>query len=284
MDSTNWFDKSVELCNTTPYLDSLYEGVYPVQFKFKDRKVRIEVGALRKAYTARDNVALIKELIKYPKFPIDNPYVSIIRNSGEDQFIKNNPEIVKNICNSLYTIGFDKMIRRMRKAPVPSRRMGGMFKDWVASGALGTKFVRTEEDFLKDDTDKILVGNDAKLKKFAADNLGYRGERGLDLVAMIGGKIIVAEAKCLSDQGGSQNNQLAVALRLCNRHFSGNHTGKKVIPVAILDGVCYLDAESRLAISCARSHRHVMSALLLPNFFNELRTEKRHKTLTVAAA
>jgi hypothetical protein len=273
---TEWTKKSVELATATSYLDDI-AGVYPVSFEFADRKLEYSENALKKVYDSKDPVKLIQALLRYDKFPINNYMVPFFRKNPSA--IAKNPKTANKIANYIYTIGFPKLVRKLKKAPEPSKRMGGMFKAWIKSGALGRKFVRTADDFLADNSDKILVGTDATLKKFASDYLGYTGKRGLDVIAMVGGNIIVGEAKYIGDFGGSQNNQEFIALNLCHNKFSGNITGRKIIPVAILDGVCYIkDTKSNKNIF--HSNKYIMSSLVLKDFFDYLDTQPKTKPNT----
>jgi hypothetical protein len=228
---TEWTKKSVELATATSYLDDI-AGVYPVSFEFADRKLEYSENALKKVYDSKDPVKLIQALLRYDKFPINNYMVPFFRKNPSA--IAKNPKTANKIANYIYTIGFPKLVRKLKKAPEPSK---------------------------------------------PSDYLGYTGKRGLDIIAMVGGNIIVGEAKYIGDFGGSQNNQEFVALNLCHNKFSGNITGRKIIPVAILDGVCYIKG-TKSNKNIFHSNKYIMSSLVLKDFFDYLDTQPKPKSNT----
>ena len=60
--------------------------------------------------------------------------------------------------------------------------MGPLFKRWGESGVLGKTPVE-EKNFLKNENNAILAGNDASLAQFAKEHLGYNRDKGIDFLA-----------------------------------------------------------------------------------------------------
>ena len=107
----------------------------------------------------------------------------------------------------------------------------------------------------------ILNGSDESMEKYINSNLGGNLEKGIDLLLKINSnKYIIGEAKFITTSGGTQTNQLGVALEL---------TGKKIknaTTIAILDGAVWFDNSYKQKI--IQKEKPIMSALLLKEFIN----------------
>ena len=99
------------------------------------------------------------------------------------------------------------------------------------------------------------------MKDFAKENLNYTAKKGLDLIAKVNNKFVVAEAKFLTDFGGHQMAQFNDAINLVN------NTTVKATTVAILDGVPYLGRRNEMCLAIRdNSEKNIMSALVLKEF------------------
>jgi len=123
-----WIKKSIEIANAPGYLDKLHE-VYPV-IQEAEREISEEVkNKLKKIYNGGDDVALIKELLKLPKFPVKDPYVAFLRK--RDVFIEYNPKTVQRIANRIRLMGYDAMIESIEEPKEFNRQIGTLFKRWL---------------------------------------------------------------------------------------------------------------------------------------------------------
>ena len=66
-----------------------------------------------------------------------------------------------------------------------------MFKNWIRKGTLGFD-VLCLDDFSSSDEDAVLDASDKEMEDFARNKLGYKHEKGLDFLARISGKYIIA--------------------------------------------------------------------------------------------
>lgn len=99
--------------------------------------------------------------------------------------------------------------------------------------------------------------------------LGFRRDKGLDLVARFNGRYVIGEAKFLTDYGGYQDRQFEDAITTLESDVSGD---QYVVKVAILDGVLYIPSENRMHRTLKDYSRNnpILSALLLRDFLYAL--------------
>lgn len=147
-----------------------------------------------------------------------------------------------------------------------NRQIGPLFKRWVNSGILGVQPVSLEI-FKNTNENAILNASDLAMQEFAKEHLGYTRLKGLDFIARFNGKMIIGEAKFLSDFGGHQNAQLEDAMSLLNTPLTQN-----IIKVAILDGVCYIQGKNKMfeTLTSIYQNHNVLSALLLRDFLYQV--------------
>lgn len=114
----------------------------------------------------------------------------------------------------------------------------------------------------------ILNTNDKDRGEFARIYLGYGRNSGLDFLCRYDGKYIIGEAKFISNSGGNQINQLNSAMSI----FTSITTVTKyeVIPIAILDGVLYIEGQNKMYQTIKRNNNDVMSALFLRDYIYQL--------------
>ena len=243
-----WTELSIAYANQKSYLDDLFQ-VYPtIPDGIRDideaHWQQIEV-----AFSEKDNKALIRELLKLELFPIKDSYIAYLRN--DISAIERNPKTINRICGRLYEMGLSKIYERCSEPKETNRQIGPLFR---------RSFINTEED-------AILEGSDAQLMKFAAEHLNYQHNKGLDLVARFNKKIVIGEAKFLTDYGGHQNAQFNDAISTIL-----SKTDKEVVKIAILDGVLYIRGKHKMFQDITTKYQdyNIMSSLVLRDFLYQL--------------
>ena len=260
-ESINWWIRlSIEYANTRSYLDDLFsiyhtipEGIREIN---EDLWKQVEMY-----YTRRDDVNLIKTLLKFDKFPLKDPYVAYLRH--DPTAFKRNPRTIRRIAGMIYELGLKELYKRCSEPKETNRQIGPMFKNWLQKGTLGLDVMSIDE-FTNSSKDGLLLASDEKMKQFARDKLGYSRNKGLDFIARIRGKYIIGEAKFLTDYGGHQNAQFMDALSIFK-----TKTRPDVIKIAILDGVLYIPRNTKMfkAITDGEFKKeNILSALVLRNF------------------
>jgi hypothetical protein len=255
-----WTSLSVEFANQRNYLDELFT-VYPLA---PDLIREIDEAAWKQvevAFKERNNTRLLKGLLSLDLFPIKDSYVPFLRR--DSTAIERNPETVRRICGRLYEMGLEKIYARSSEPKETNRQIGPLFRRWLGQGVLGIDAL-DELDFLATDSNAVLLGNDAQLKTFAKNHLGYIEEKGLDFIAKMHGTYVIGEAKFLTDFGGHQDRQFADGISLLR-------SDANAVKVAIYDGVLYLRSRSNF-FRFLESHEesNILSSLLLRDFLFSL--------------
>ena len=254
--------QSIEYANQRSYLDDLFR-VYPtIPEGIRDIDKRLW-NRVEKAYDSRDNIELVKALLKMDLFPIKDSYIAYLKR--DSAAITRNPQTINRIAGRLYEIGIDKIYENCTLPKETNRQIGPMFKHWIKSGALGLlpvdmdTFIRTKENAILDASDKAMMD-------FAKEHLNYHHSKGLDFLARFNGKYVIGEAKFLSDFGGHQNAQFNDAIGTITTE------GVDAIKVAILDGVLYIPTRNKMykLITEEYSDYNIMSALVLREFLYSL--------------
>ncbi|MCD6221656.1 hypothetical protein J7K25_05820 [bacterium] len=251
-----WIKKSIELANSKGYLDHLYK-IYPVEIgntRVISDSIKYKIS---KAFEEKNEIELLKNLLKLPKFPIDNPYIASLRKYPV--LLTKNPETVSRICKIIFSLGIEKVLELSAKPKSPSRQLGQRFKRWLKT--LDYPFLEKEE-FKKHQGIAFLNGGDKKLKKFVIEELKIHLEKGIDFLLKIENKFILGEAKFLTDYGGSQNNQFRDALNVA-KIKKGN-----IIGIAVLDGIVWFKSNSYMFQTVKALKGIALSALLLEEFIN----------------
>ncbi|MEK7658855.1 MAG: hypothetical protein AAB352_03275 [Patescibacteria group bacterium] len=254
-----WVEKSVELANYSGYLDKLFD-IYPIELG-KIREISEETKKdVQKAFKNKDKKNLIEELLKFPKFPIDDPYVASLRR--HQHLLEKNPRTISRIGKILLSINIDTILSLSTKAKSPSRQFGNSFRDWLH----GSKYNFLDGQELKVyDGVAFLDGSDNNLKEFAIKELGIkRLNRRPDFLLKIKDKYILGEAKFLTDYGGTQNNQFDGALKMTKIKKD------KVFGVAVIDGIVWFKSNSYMHRTVNKLNGSVFSALLLKEFIENL--------------
>lgn len=258
-----WLDLSIQYANQRSYLDDLFK-IYPT-IPEGIRSVNEKSWALvEKYFTNQDDELLLRELLKFDLFPIKDSYVAFLR--MDEKAMSRNPQTVRRLCGRLYEMGIEELFKKCTEPKETNRQIGPMFRNWLKSKALGLMPV-TISEFLKNDDDAILDAYDTEAKRFAAEHFYYRNKKGLDFIARINKKVIIGEAKFLTDDGGHQNAQFNDAISLLFTQ------GVSAIRIAILDGVLYIknNKKNHLQITQNFSEENIMSALVLRDFLYSIK-------------
>lgn len=257
-----WIKKSIEIANSEGYLDKIYD-IYPAEIgEVRDIKEDI-IKEIKNAYRKKDKIQVLKALFKLPKFPIEHPYVSILRNHSH--LIEKNKKVVSKISNRLLSMDVYNILVLASRPKSPSRQLTHTFKRWLK--CLNYSFL-TEEEFLENKEVSFLEGNEEKLLNFAYKHLGMKNlKRRPDFLLKIGQKYYIGEAKFLTHYGGSQNNQFDGAIETAKIRT------KKTEGMALLDGIVWFKSKNYMYKKIIKFDGLALSALLLKDFIkNESRS------------
>jgi hypothetical protein len=257
-----WIELSIDYVNQRNYLDDLFK-VYPTipeGIRDIDKDVWL---CVEKAFTKKDNIKLLKSLLKLDLFPIKDSYVAYLRR--DVTALERNPHTVDRLAGRLYEMGLSKIYEHCSEPKETNRQIGPLFKRWVNSKALGVAPVGIKQ-FLKTKGNAILDASDSEMMYFAKEKLGYKHNKGLDFIARFNGKYIIGEAKFLTDFGGHQNAQFNDALAVIKAK------DVKAIKVAILDGVVYIKGNNKMYKNIVGylKNENIMSALVLREFLYQI--------------
>ena len=288
-----WTQKSIDLCKSG-YLNSIIQEVYPWQLQNRRtadpmfKYLKIDKKILKGYYDDGKDIELILDLIKASKgrtsvmknqgidglvFPVQHPLVGFIREIPEDDveaWLKQEKEAVKHIIATIKNIqfgklvGFDAMIEGMCK-PIEMNRKTGGFSNYVKK--LGYQLLSQNAFTSSTNGICILDGGDSELEKYAKEKLGYKINKGLDLVAKVNKKYVIGEAKWIGTPGGNQDKSGKDAFPLLN------HDHAKAIPINVLDGYVWLSHKQKTGTGKAiiDKNDNIFSALLLGEFLESLR-------------
>ena len=259
-----FLQQSIDFANQSNYLDELFR-VYPtIPNGIRDINKKLWTN-IEKSFNSKNNKDLINNLLDLELFPIKDSYVAYLKRDRTS--IDRNPNTINRICGEIYEMGLDKVFASCSQPKETNRQIGPMFKCWIRNKCLGIKPV-DYETFISNDDNAILDGSDAEMKKFAYNNLNYSRNKGLDFLARFNKKYIIGEAKFLSDFGGHQNAQFEDAIAT----ISTKGLNKNTIPIAILDGVCYIKSKNKMhcTLTSKLKDLNIMSALVLREFLYQI--------------
>lgn len=260
-----WTEKSVEYAKSKDYLDELFQ-VYPI-LKNPNRPLsQKKKDNIREAITTGDYKRLILECIQSKVSPIKDSYIGFLKH--DKGALDRNPATVNRLGQALMDMGYDKIIAEMERPAETNRQMGAAFSNWIDKNVLGIPITKDKDTFLYSEENMILNTNDKERGEFARIHLGYGRNSGLDFLCRYYGKYIIGEAKFISDSGGNQKNQLNSAMNIFTSITTVSK--KEVIPIAILDGVLYLEGDNQMYHTIKRNNNDVMSALFLREFIHQL--------------
>ena len=258
----NWTKLSIEYANQRSYLDDLFQ-VYPT-ISDGIRNIDDDIwDEVEKAFSKKNNDALIRELLKLDLFPIKDSYIAYLKR--DKAAIDRNPRTINRICGRLYEMGLNKIFERCSEPKETNRQIGPMFRNWLKNKSLGIQPIKLDE-FIASDQDAILDAGDDAMMKFAKKNLGYNHNKGLDFVGRFNKKYVIGEAKFLTDFGGHQNAQFNDAISTIQAK------GVDAIKIAILDGVLFIKGRNKMYKSITETYKdhNIMSTLVLREFLYQI--------------
>jgi hypothetical protein len=257
-----WTELSIEYANQRSYLDDLFQ-VYPtipegIRNINQERWEEIEI-----AFTNQNNVELISSLLKLEKFSLKNSYVSFLRKDPAS--LQRNPQTVNRLAGTIYGMGLNRLYEKCTEPKETNTQMGPMFSKWVQNKFLGIKPVSVEE-FLSNNDNAILGGNDSVLLNFAFNHFGYNKEKGLDFIARFNGKYILGEAKFITDIGGNQDKSFVDIISTIQADYNG------AISIGIIDGIPWLKNKSKYYADIVSKYKdyYLMSSLVLREFLYQI--------------
>ncbi len=257
----DWIEKSIELANSSGYLDKLSE-IYEMQINL-ERPLSEEIAVeVKKTFENKDTKKLIKLLIGNAEvFPVKDSYIGFLR--MKQQAIEENPKTIERIGERLYSLGFGRMMQEATRPKETNRQLGNAFKKWLYK--VGFKLVDEDEILRTNDKILILKGGDKFLGKFAKEKLGCNLRKGIDFIIKRNDKYVIGEAKFLTTPGGEQDRGFDDAESFIHER-SGN-----AMRIAILDGYIWLKTLGGLHNRIKSSDDNIMSALLLKDFIESIK-------------
>lgn len=257
-----WTQLSIDYASQRSYLDDLFQ-VYPT-IPEGIRELNGDAWKeVEKAFEKRDNITLLKNLLKFDLFPIKDSYVAYLKR--DKNALERNPATAARLSGRLYEMGLDTIYARCSEPKETNRQIGPLFKRWLRKKALGIEPLKLDE-FLKAKGNTVLDASDAEMMAFAKEHLNYNHKKGLDFIARFNGKYVIGEAKFLTDFGGHQNAQFNDAIATVKAK------GVKAITVAILDGVLYIKGNNKMYKDIMGRYKkeNIMSALVLREFLYQI--------------
>lgn len=257
-----WTQLSIEYANQRNYLDDLFQ-VYPT-IPEGIREIDNSLwNKVEKAYQEKDNLELLRNLLKLNLFPIKDSYVAYLRR--DKSALERNPATVDRLCGRLYEMGLDNIWSRSSEPKETNRQIGPLFRRWLNRKSLGIQPVQLD-DFFKTKGNAILDGGDVETLAFAKQYLNYNRNKGLDFVGRFNDKFVIGEVKFLTDFGGHQNAQLNDAIATLQLE------DVNAIIIAILDGVIFIKGNNKMykALTTELSDYNIVSALVLREFLYQV--------------
>lgn len=236
-----WTEKSIELANQRNYLDLLYK-VYPMSVNERRELTDTAEYEINKHFNEQNSEELVNVLLKQDLFPIKDSYVAYLRR--DSSALKRNPKTVNRIAGILYEMGIESVISNATEPKETNRQIGPLFKNWINRGSLGCKITDDYEVFFNSTDDIVYNSSDQKMEEMARTYLGYQHSKGLDFIGKFNNKIVLAEAKFLTDFGGHQNAQFNDAINVLNAPLK--ESAYQVKTIAILDGVLYIPGRHKM--------------------------------------
>ena len=260
MKGIDWIQKSLDYVYSEGYLEKLME-IYPInRNSFRDVDERI-IKNIENNFNNKNKIELVKSCFDLEKFPIDNPYISILRNN---EIFNKNLKVVEMIGDILLQMNFNELETLIKAPKSGSRQFGNSFKAWLKNKYKNNFLAFDDFKNYTDKELKFLDGADNTLKKYISENFDINTEKGLDLVFKKNGKTYFGEAKFITDSGGTQTNQLNVALDIAKKD------NDKVGSIAIIDGVPWVNNSYLEKIKEGAINKNVLTALLLPEYISNL--------------
>lgn len=252
-----WAKKTLSLVLKQNYLDRL-QVIYPHEDAGRDVDDKIII-AIRKAFKSKDNNALLNKLLDLEKFPYKDSYVGFLRK--DRKAIRRNPTTVTRICNKLYEMGIEGVIAGATSPKEANTRRGNQFLDWTKKSF---RWLNIKEFQSSIAGVYMLDATELEARDFCNKVMGVGISKRPDMVAKVGKKYVIGEAKFLSSTGGNQGRAFEDGMKLAT-NSSGN-----AYKVFILDGIHWIEKGSDQFKQIEYGTSAVFSALLLEAFLKSL--------------
>lgn len=259
-----WVARSIELFESTPYLDNILK-IYPLSISAPIRLSSKIRRAIIIAHQSRNTKELLKILSSLNKFPYDDPIWYMLKNI--EGCLDNNPFQIERIAKSLYSMTAEETVVRLEAAPKLNTQIGPMFNSWLRQSFA----LKSIEEFQKSEKGIcILDASEESGKAFLMDELNQSLSKRPDLVAKCNSIYIIGEAKWIGQPGGNQEKQVQEVLNFCK-----NQRGE-VRRIGIIDGFPWAVKTikgkiiyNKEAVLIQESEYDIMSALLLKEYFEQ---------------
>lgn len=159
-----WTQKSIDLAAQSNYLDQLYR-VYPMSVNLRRELSESTQNEIRTHLNNQDGKNLLHVLLKQEIFPIKDSYVAYLKR--DKTAIERNPATVSRLAGMLIEMGFDEILDKTTVPKETNRQIGPLFKNWIASGALGVPVTDNAEEFLNHQGNIVFNAGDNAMKAFA---------------------------------------------------------------------------------------------------------------------
>lgn len=274
-----WTLKSFEKAKENDYIDQLFEHIYKVELNTRSLKEK-QKKTIREEFQ-KEHI-LIDFLLNLKKFPIDHPYLGLLRKKKKAStdalsYLLENPKVTKSIYKQIHKefSNASQLVDGCERTASPSRQLGQSFHKFINDNhkLFGFKMCKSVDDFKASDVDSILYLNDKKLQEFANTELGLSLGKGIDLVVKIKSKYVIGEAKFFSNHGGSQNNQFTSMLDVVDYKTKHSTCPECIEFIGIADGAIYEKNKTKIYKHMVNSEYKgiILSALLLKEYFESLR-------------
>lgn len=260
----SWVAKSIDLFESTPYLDNILT-IYPLSVSAPIRLSSEIRRSIIIANRSRRTKELLRILSTLNKFPYDDPIWFMLKNI--DGCLENNPQQIERIAKSLYSMTAEETVVRLEAAPKLNTQIGPMFNSWLRQSFA----LKSIEEFQKSGKGIcVLDASEETGKSFLMEELNQSLSKRPDLVAKCNSTYIIGEAKWIGQPGGNQEKQVQEVLNFCK-----NQRGE-VRRIGIIDGFPWAFKtikgkiiNNKEAVLVQESEYDIMSALLLKEYFEQ---------------
>lgn len=262
-----WTQESINLANQFDYLDRLFK-IYTISPNARRSLAPHTLEQISQIYKNPQPGQLLAILLKQDIFPLKDSYVAYLKR--DPSALERNPKTVARLESTLLNMGLESILLELTKPIETNRQMGNFFKNWIAQN-FTYPISNDPHIFLehKGTTPMIFNASDQAMQDIATKYFGYKRNKGLDFIAKCSQKVILGEAKFLSDFGGHQNAQFADAIATLKSPLSP--TPYHVQMIAILDGVIYIKGAHKMMRTLkSMSKEIILSALFLPDLLATL--------------
>ncbi len=202
-----WVERSIKLARSTGYLDRLV-SIYPPDLPSDRPLDDVTKRRIRELHGQGKGVELLKLLLDISRrgrnpFPIEHPYVPLLRRERDRLFDKN-PGVVNMLAQTILSLPVERIIRGCERSADINRVMGSAFHSWLRSYFPKQGYpVLPESQFKTYRGIAFLDASNAQVMKYANRELGCNLSQGRDFLCKVLDRFVIGEARFLSTPGGS---------------------------------------------------------------------------------